>query len=53
MKGKYALIKLKPTPRYPGEKNWLLFKKEMTPYKPPIPAPPSGFKDPSAPTINT
>ncbi|MBN2014801.1 MAG: 3'-phosphoesterase [Candidatus Altiarchaeota archaeon] len=24
--GKYALIKLKPTARYPGENNWLFFK---------------------------
>jgi bifunctional non-homologous end joining protein LigD len=29
--GEYALVKLKPTPQYPGEKNWLLFKtKEKT-----------------------
>ncbi|MFZ2455530.1 MAG: DNA polymerase ligase N-terminal domain-containing protein [Candidatus Altiarchaeia archaeon] len=28
MKGKYVLVKLKPTPRYPGEKNWLLFRKK-------------------------
>jgi len=28
MRGKYVLVKLKPTPRYPGEKNWLLFRKK-------------------------
>ena len=28
MQGKYILVKLKPTPKYPGEKNWLLFKKK-------------------------
>ncbi|MBN2251706.1 MAG: 3'-phosphoesterase [Candidatus Altiarchaeota archaeon] len=28
MKGKYVLVKLKPTERFPGEKNWLLYKKK-------------------------
>jgi DNA ligase D-like protein (predicted 3'-phosphoesterase) len=28
MNGRYALVKLKPTAAYPGEKNWLLFKKK-------------------------
>jgi DNA ligase D-like protein (predicted 3'-phosphoesterase) len=28
MHGKYVLVKLKATPRYPGEKNWLLFRKK-------------------------
>ena len=28
MRGKYILVKLKPTVKYPGEKNWLLFKKK-------------------------
>jgi len=28
MKGRFALIKLKPTQRFPGEKNWLFFKKK-------------------------
>lgn len=28
MHGKYALVKLKPTDRFPGEKNWLLFRKK-------------------------
>jgi DNA ligase D-like protein (predicted 3'-phosphoesterase) len=28
MRGKYVLVKLKATPRYPGEKNWLLFRKK-------------------------
>jgi DNA ligase D-like protein (predicted 3'-phosphoesterase) len=28
MKGRFALIKLKPTERFPGEKNWLFFKKK-------------------------
>jgi len=26
MNGNYILVKLKPTPRFKGEKNWLLFK---------------------------
>jgi DNA ligase D-like protein (predicted 3'-phosphoesterase) len=30
MRGKYVLVKLKPTARYPGEKNWLLFRKKAT-----------------------
>ena len=28
MRGKYVLLKLKPTPKFPGEKNWLLFRKK-------------------------
>ncbi len=28
MQGKYVLVKLKPTAKYPGEKNWLIFKKK-------------------------
>jgi DNA ligase D-like protein (predicted 3'-phosphoesterase) len=28
MHGKYVLVKIKPTPRYPGEKNWLIFRKK-------------------------
>lgn len=28
MSGRYVLVKLKPTARYPGEKNWLLFRKK-------------------------
>jgi DNA ligase D-like protein (predicted 3'-phosphoesterase) len=28
MLGKYVLVKLKPTPMYPGEKNWLFFRKK-------------------------
>jgi len=28
LKGNYVLIKLKPTPRFPGKKNWLFFKKK-------------------------
>lgn len=27
MKGNYVLIKLKPNPRFKGDKNWLIFKK--------------------------
>lgn len=28
MKGNYILVKLKPSPRFKGNKNWLLFKKK-------------------------
>jgi len=28
LKGKYVLIKIKPTGKYKGENNWLLFKKK-------------------------
>ena len=28
MRGRYVLVKIKPTPRYPGEKSWLLFRKK-------------------------
>ncbi len=28
MKGTHILIKMKPTDKFPGEKNWLLFKKK-------------------------
>jgi DNA ligase D-like protein (predicted 3'-phosphoesterase) len=28
MHGKYVMVKLKPTPRFPGEKNWLIFRKK-------------------------
>ena len=28
LKGNYALIKLKPNPRFPGKKNWLFFKRK-------------------------
>lgn len=30
MKGKFVLIKLKPTPRFKGKNNWLFFKKKIT-----------------------
>jgi DNA ligase D-like protein (predicted 3'-phosphoesterase) len=28
LKGSYALIKLKPTPRFPGKNNWLFFRRK-------------------------
>jgi len=28
LSGNYVLVKLKPTPRFPGEKNWLFFRKK-------------------------